>query len=152
MLKTRSLQNSMISPGGSTDKGVERTEVTAHALEKLGVKPTLLYTSPRVRARQTAEILAKALGVAVSVREEVGFGFNVQHIGPLTADAGTNNDVMFVAHEPDLSIIISTLIGGGEIVMKKGGLARVDLFSRAPLRGALVWMIAPKLFSDLHSK
>ena len=64
-------------PRRLTDKGVERTEVTGHALEKLGVKPTLLYTSPRVRARQTAEILAKALGVAVSVREEVGFGFNV---------------------------------------------------------------------------
>jgi len=132
-----------------TDKGVERTQTAAHALVKLEIKPARLYSSPRIRARQTADILAKALGISVAVREEVGFGFNTEHIGPLIADVGTEDEVMFVGHEPDLSITVSKLISGGEMVMKKGGLARVDLFSRAPLRGALVWMIPPRVFDGL---
>jgi hypothetical protein len=47
---------------------------------------------------------------------------------------------------------VSKLISGGEIVMKKGGLARVDLFSRAPLRGALVWLFAPKVLDELANQ
>jgi hypothetical protein len=39
---------------------------------------------------------------------------------------------------------------GGQVVMKKGGLARVDIHSRAPLRGALVWLIAPRVFEALE--
>ena len=132
-----------------TDKGVERTQAAARALVKLDVKPARLYSSPRVRARQTADILAKGLGVTVAVREEVGFGFNPEYIGPLIADVGADDEVMFVGHEPDLSITVSKLVNGGEIVMKKGGMARVDLFSRAPLRGALVWVIPPRVFDEL---
>ncbi|MEO8612777.1 MAG: histidine phosphatase family protein [Chloroflexota bacterium] len=132
-----------------TDKGIERTEAAARALVKLGVKPTRLYSSPRVRARQTADILAKGLGVNVLVRDEVGFGFSADFVGPLIVDAGTDAEIMFVGHEPDLSITVTKLVGGGELVMKKGGMARVDLFSTAPLRGALVWVIPPKVFDDL---
>ncbi|MBZ0288948.1 MAG: hypothetical protein K8I30_15125, partial [Anaerolineae bacterium] len=60
-----------------------------------------------------------------------------------------DDEIMFVGHEPDFSTAVSKLIGGGEIVMKKGGMARVDLFSTTPLRGALVWVIPPKVFDDL---
>ena len=135
-----------------TDKGIERTKAAARALLKLGVKPTTLFSSPRARARQTADILAQVLGVTVDVREEVGFGFTIDHIGPLIAETETNAEVMFVGHEPDLSATVSKLVSGGEIVMKKGGMARVDLFSRAPLRGALIWVIPPKVFDELATE
>lgn len=135
-----------------TDKGIERTEAASRALRKLGVKPTRLFSSPRTRARQTADILAKAWDITVDVREEVGFGFAVEHIGPLLAETETNAEVMFVGHEPDLSATVSRLVNGGEIVMKKGGMARVDLFSRAPLRGALIWVIPPKVFDELATE
>jgi phosphohistidine phosphatase len=129
-----------------TPKGIENTKTAARALVRLGVRPAVIYSSPRVRARETADILAKAFDMKVSVQDEVGFAFSAQHIGPLIADINVDAEVMFVGHEPDLSTTITTLIGGGEVVMKKGGMARVDLFSRAPLRGALVWMLAPKIF------
>jgi phosphohistidine phosphatase len=135
-----------------TDKGIERTEAAARALVKLGVKPALMYSSPRVRARQTADILAKGIGMNVAVREEVGFGFTIEHIPALLADAGADDEIMFVGHEPDLSITVSKLVGGGEVVMKKGGMARVDLFATTPLRGALVWVIPPKVFDDLATQ
>jgi phosphohistidine phosphatase len=134
-----------------TDKGIRRTEAAGRALLKLDIKPHRLYTSPVLRARQTGNILAKHLGMSVSVQDEVGFGFGIQHIGPLIADLGVTDEVMFVGHEPDLSVTLSALIGGGEMVMKKGGLARVDLFSRAPLRGTLTWMLAPRILDGLAS-
>lgn len=135
-----------------TNKGIERTEAAGKALVKLGVKPRMLYSSPRARARQTADILGKLLGVSVTVQEDVNFGFNIQHLDGLIADLSKEDEVMFVGHEPDLSITVSALVGGGEIVMKKGGMARVDLITHAPLRGVLVWMLAPRLFDDLAGK
>jgi phosphohistidine phosphatase len=132
-----------------TDKGTQRTETAGRALVKLGVKPARLYSSPRVRARQTADILGKAFDVPVSVQDEVGYAFSIQHIGPLIADLAVNDEVMFVGHEPDFSTTVSALIGGGEIVLKKGSVVRIDLFSRAPLRGALIWLFVPKVLDGL---
>jgi phosphohistidine phosphatase len=128
-----------------TDKGIERTEAAAKAMHKLGVKPARLYTSPRLRARETADILSKALNIAPEARDEVNFGFNPHLLPALINDLPNDHSVVFVGHEPDLSITVSALIGGGEIEMKKGGLARVDLLARTPLRGTLLWVLTPRI-------
>lgn len=135
-----------------TQRGIDRTKTAAKALVKLGIKPSRIYSSPRLRARQTADIVAKALGSTVTVRDEINFGFNVQHIPLLVDGLGNDTDVLFIGHEPDLSILVSHLIGGGDIVMKKGGMARVDLFEHEPVRGALVWLLAPKNFDDMADR
>ena len=128
-----------------TDKGVERTHDAAKALHKLGVKPARIYTSPRLRARQTADILSTTLGVIPEARDEVNFGFNPQYIPGLIHDLTNDLVVLFVGHEPDLSITVAALVGGGEIEMKKGGIARVDLLARTPLRGMLMWVLTPRV-------
>ncbi len=135
-----------------TPKGIERTEAAGKALVKLGVQPARLYSSPRARSRQTADILAKSLGTEVIVREEVGFGFHVAAVEALIAGLDASAEVMFVGHEPDLSATVSALIGGGEVVMKKGGLARVDIPEDRSLQGALVWLFAPRIFEALTGK
>ncbi len=132
-----------------TKEGVEQMQTSAKVMAKLKIKPAHIYTSPRVRARQTADIMAEALGVQVEVREEVGYEFNVQAVESLIDGLSDGDDVMFVGHEPSFSETVSELIGGGTVIMKKGGLARIDVFSREPLRGALVWMIAPRVFEML---
>ena len=129
-----------------TKRGVERTHHAADVLKSLDVKPAHLYSSPLVRARQTADILAEALGVDVEEQAEVGPGFNARAVSELVNGAPNNDSIMFVGHEPDFSATISSLIGGGWIDMKKGGLARIDVDNMQPLRGMLVWLIAPKIF------
>lgn len=128
-----------------TDKGVERTQAAGRALHKLGVKPARIYTSPRLRARETADILASSLGVTPEARDEVNFGFNPHLLPALINDATNDTAVMFVGHEPDLSITVASLVGGAEIEMKKGGVARVDLLARTPLRGVLLWVLTPRI-------
>ncbi len=127
-----------------TDKGIERTRAAGRGLVKLGVKPAKIFTSPRLRARQTADILAGALGVTPIAREEMNFGFNHKLLPALINEMSNDLSVMFVGHEPDLSILVSSLIGGGEIEIKKGGLVRVDLLARMPLRGVLLWALTPR--------
>jgi phosphohistidine phosphatase len=132
-----------------TSKGVERTEMAGKALNRLGVRPARLYSSPRLRARQTADILGKAFEITVTVREELNFGFSPQQVEMLLDGLKNGDEVMFVGHEPDLSATVSQLAGGGEVVMKKGGLARVDVSGEMPLQGVLVWVLPPKLLDML---
>jgi phosphohistidine phosphatase len=128
-----------------TPKGIKRFTRSADTVKALGIEAARLYSSPLVRARQTAEILAKALDVEMVIRNEVGPGFGLAAIQTLTADLAPDSAAIFVGHEPDMSSAISTLIGGGNIVMKQGSFARVDLVSTTPLRGQLIWLLAPRV-------
>jgi len=130
-----------------TLKGIERVRAAARLMEQLDMQPARLFSSPLIRARQTADIVGQTLGVAVQVRTELGWDFNLSVVEGLTRDLGHADEVLFVGHEPTFSETISALIGGGAIEMKKGGLARVDVVSYQPLRGVLIWLIAPKVIT-----
>ena len=60
----------------------------------------------------------------------------------------TAGAVMVVGHEPDFSATVAELIGGGDIVMKKGGLARVDVTAPVAGGGELVWLLTPPLLGS----
>ena len=104
-----------------TPKGIERMEISARVMAKLGVKPARLYSSPLVRARQTAEIVARAVGVEVKIEPTVGPGFNPPAVSALIAGLSSADDVMFVGHEPDFSEVISALTGDrwGNLVFRE---------------------------------
>ena len=127
-----------------TAKGVARTEQAARFLEALGVRPGVLYSSPLIRARETADILGEHLQLAVKLTPELAPGFNADGLERLVQGLG-DDDVMLVGHEPDFSSTIQALTGPGRVAVKKGGLARVDITSSAPLRGSLVWLLTPKI-------
>ena len=132
-----------------TTKGIERLETAAKVLSNLPIKPKHIYASPRVRALHTAEIVAKALGKKVEVNEAVNFSFSLSAVETLINGLDNSDEVMFVGHEPSMSQIVGQLTGGN-VAMKKGGLARVDaVIPTSPLRGQLIWLIAPKIFDSL---
>ncbi|MFN8376439.1 MAG: phosphohistidine phosphatase SixA [Anaerolineae bacterium] len=133
-----------------TERGAARVATAAKVLAKLGVKPKHIYSSPRTRAKQTAELLAKALGVAVEEREEVNYDFDLKLLEKLLADADAEDEIILVGHEPTFSNTLRDLTGG-EVEMKKGGCARVDAGMQPMLHGTLVWLIAPKVFDVLGS-
>jgi len=132
-----------------TTKGIERVQTAAKVMSRLHIKPTHIYASPRVRALHTAEIVAKTLGKKVEVNDSVNFGFNLSAVETLIAALAVDDEVMFVGHEPTMSKVVGELTGAN-IVMKKGGLARVDaVIPTSPLRGQLIWLIPPKIFDAL---
>ncbi|MCY4525927.1 MAG: histidine phosphatase family protein, partial [Anaerolineaceae bacterium] len=48
-----------------TPAGIKRMERAARVMARLELRPARIFSSPRVRSRQTADIVAAALGVAV---------------------------------------------------------------------------------------
>jgi phosphohistidine phosphatase len=151
------LRHAQAEPGGSDDHdrqltpdGHRRTATAASVMAALGISPAHIYTSPRIRALQTAEIVADVLELPVEVREQVNFGFDLDGLEALIEDLSDDSEVMFVGHEPSFSMMVHELTGA-DIDMKKGGLARVDLYDREDLSGTLVWLIAPRVFDVLGS-
>ena len=133
-----------------TARGARRVAKSAAVMKRLNLRPARIFSSPRLRARETAEIVADALGLPVTLANEVNFGFDLADIRSLTAELGASDEVMFVGHNPDMSSLVHQLTGVN-VAMKKGGLARVDVFGKKARQGELVWLIAPKVFDALQN-
>ena len=131
-----------------TARGRRRVKTSAAVMQALGLRPQRIYSSPRLRSRQTADIIAGALGREVELAESVNFGFDLADARRLSADCGPDAEIMFVGHNPDMSAIVSELTGVS-VSMKKGGLARVDAYAAEADAGELVWLIAPRVFDAL---
>jgi phosphohistidine phosphatase len=132
-----------------TEVGAARVGVAARGLRKLGVALTALYSSPRIRAKQTAEIVAATLNIPVQFDARVDYPqFSAHTLAQLLQAHQTGDEIMFVGHEPTLSLTVRDLCGAA-IDMKKCGMARLLIVSHSPLRGMLEWMIAPKMFDVL---
>ena len=134
-----------------TRRGRRRVAASAQVMKRLGIQPGQIFSSPRLRARQTAEIIADALEMTVTLSEAVNFGFDLADLRRLTKRLKAEAEVMFVGHNPDMSLLTSE-ITGVDVSMKKGGLARIDVIGSAVDEGELVWLIAPKVFDALRQK
>lgn len=97
-----------------TDKGRKRTREVGKALRHAGEVPELMLSSPLVRALQTAEILQSVFEPdrPVIVRREIAPG---GELIDLARELATSRcpDTMIVGHEPDLTIFVTSLLGGG---------------------------------------
>ncbi len=135
-----------------TGRGERRTRIAASVIDRLGVRPDVIYSSPRRRAYQTAAIVAKKLGMEVTIDHGLDYDFDVDVVARLIAGLDEDAELMFVGHEPSFSEVVGDLTGA-DVVMKKGGLARVDVDAYSqPLAGVLAWLIPPKVFEALEKE
>lgn len=108
-----------------TDKGERQARMAGKALAKLGVNFAAVFTSPRVRARDTARLAAKELsGADPLVHQPLSAGFDADEALALLAGYGEDARLLLVGHEPDFSQVVFDLTGG-RIDLKKGGIAAV---------------------------
>ena len=129
-----------------TKKGIKNMGTQAKTIARLGLRPDVIITSPQTRAFQTADIVARELKMLARLEqdERLAPGFGRDNLGQVLADHPEAKNIMLVGHEPDFSLTISVLTGGGNMILKKGGLARVDITATEPLQGSLVWLLPPK--------
>jgi phosphohistidine phosphatase len=130
-----------------TDDGRAVVMQVAGRLAKAGIGVDAVLTSPLTRARQTAEIAAAALGCddRLADDERLGHGLDRKRLAAIVAEHAGSQALMLVGHEPDFSTIIAQ-ITGGTVVLKKAGVARVDL-NEQTMRGVLVWLLPPRVFA-----
>ena len=134
-----------------TPEGERKLRRIAEAVEALDLSFDLILSSPYLRARQTAEIVAE--GLKARKRLELSDSLTpggspkklVELLNHLQPSAGS---VLLVGHEPYLSGLISLLVSGDAsfaVVMKKGGLCKLSTESLKPGRCAtLEWLLTPK--------
>ncbi len=130
-----------------TGEGIELLRQTAQTLRRLDLNLDAIITSPLVRARDTAQLVARELDKVVDESPMLKPGFDHNALIRLIGEHTGAERLLLVGHEPDFSQVISELIGGGAVVMKKGGLARVDITAQTPLRGELVWLLPPDVLT-----
>ena len=131
-----------------SDKGYAQAERLALHLALVGFEPDAVLSSPKARARQTAEIVASALGQDVRLDDRLGGSLSLQGVEAILGEAGDVSRPVLVGHDPDFSELLSTLTDAA-LEMKKGALARVDLPDglRAGA-GRLRWLLPPDLVPD----
>jgi len=106
-----------------TATGREEATAAGRALVATGAKPDLVLSSPRVRARQTAELATAELGVGFEVHEPLTGGFRAEDALSLI-EGRDGQTVLLVGHMPDLAIVVRDLTFC-PIPMRTGGLAHV---------------------------
>ena len=133
-----------------TEKGRNKMQKIAGALRELGVDPDLIVSSPYVRARQTASVLAKAL----KYKEEIVYSDSLLPMGKPDDMIGEVNEkysvdeLMLVGHEPSLSTLASVLLAGNpdvSINLKKGGICCLSDDLHYDRKAVLEWLLTPKI-------
>jgi phosphohistidine phosphatase len=133
-----------------TAEGEKRLREVLKRAKAAGMAPSVIVSSPYVRARETAAIAAEVLGY----EERIAYS---NALVPMASPTETWSEVrtlktepgiLLVGHEPHMSGMTAFLLGAPELSVdfKKGALVRIDLyeFGVRP-RGVLKWMMAPKL-------
>lgn len=130
-----------------TGAGRRRLERIADTLADLDLGLGAIITSPLVRARQTAEIVAARLGVAWAEDARLAPGCDAARLCAVLRDHPDAATIMVVGHEPDLGETIGALIGGGRVACRKGGLALVNLPDASSREGQLAWLVPPRILA-----
>lgn len=107
-----------------TPRGEQQSREAGAALAKLGVELAACFTSPKVRARDTARLACESLGVESTDHQPLHSGFSGDDARELLAGFGADDRILVIGHEPDLSQVVHDLTGA-RIDLKKGGVAAV---------------------------
>ncbi len=122
-----------------TEKGKRQARAAGAALEALGVVLDTCFTSPKVRAAETARLACEPLGLDYQLEAALAGG----PIDPEQLAAGLG-EVLLVGHDPDFSLAVHDMTGA-QVRMKKGGLAGVD-------SGELVTLLRPAELTAISSR
>jgi phosphohistidine phosphatase len=137
-----------------TREGRECTETVLRRLRKV-CRPQRIWTSPLVRARETAEIACEILAPPepLAMLEQLSAGTDVGRILRWLKTC-EEEAVMLVGHMPDLAILAACLtvqVKTDAIDLKKSGLCCIAFDDGiAEGKGRLVWLVTPSLLSRLE--
>jgi phosphohistidine phosphatase len=133
-------------------KGIKRMREAAKGVRRLKIPFDGVLTSPLLRARQTAEIVASALDMETRLEEISGLApeSTVEHLLFGLTRYQDREHLLLVGHEPLLSDTADHLLGGRQaanlnLSFKKGSLCRIEIETFPSVSPAnLHWLLTPK--------
>jgi phosphohistidine phosphatase len=137
-----------------TADGTSRMEKAARGLAELNVSFDVVLSSPLVRARQTADVVAAELGGHPPIvnTDALAPGSDYAAIVAAIEKQSRNARIALVGHEPGIGELAARLIGSRHpIEFKKGAVCRIDLDEIPPNGpGDLRWLLPPKFLRALR--
>jgi phosphohistidine phosphatase len=124
-----------------TARGERQALAAGEGLARLGVEFAACYTSPKLRAEQTARLACRALNIEPEARRELENGFDAGDARELLLGHDKNARVLAVGHEPSFSQVVYDLTGA-RVDFKKGGVAAVH-------EGELIVLLRPRELESL---
>lgn len=139
-----------------TEEGMERLQRSARGLARLDVWIDVMLTSPLVRARQTAEIVASAFDPrpSIAIVESLAPGASYASLAADLEKHGRKTRIALVGHEPGIGELAARLIGSRHsFEFKKGAVCRIDVEEIPPVGpGDLRWFLTPKVMASIKKK
>jgi phosphohistidine phosphatase len=137
-----------------TDDGAARLRKSARGLVRMDVGFDVILTSPLVRARQTAEILAAAFPSrpAIVVVDSLAPGGSYQAFLMDLEKQSRRGRIALVGHEPGIGELAAKLVGSRHALsLKKGAVCRIDVDVLPPAGpGALRWLATPRMLRGIR--
>lgn len=137
-----------------TDDGTERMRRAARGLVRLGVTVDVVLTSPYVRARQTAELIASAFAsrppivASDSLTPNGSFPALLEELDKQSK----RGQVAIVGHQPDLGEIAARLGGLRQALdFKKGAICRIDVKTIPPAGAGIIrWFMTAAMLAAIR--
>lgn len=139
-----------------TAEGKKEIRNAARFLKRKKIRFDAIATNPLLRARETAEIVAKVTGAKEDpeIWDELEPGGDPDTLCYRASQHGEDAVLLLVGHEPSLSGLVSRIIGkgsGASVALGKGSLAKVRHFSfvHSPA-GELQWLLSAGLLAEME--
>jgi phosphohistidine phosphatase len=128
-----------------TPRGERQSAAAGEALARLGLEFAACYTSPLIRARETAELACKQLNVTPEARDAIGKGFDRETVSELLTAHSDGERILVVGHNPSFEQVVLDMTGA-RIDFKKGGVAALRVSGPS---GELIALLRPRELESL---
>jgi phosphohistidine phosphatase len=133
-----------------TEEGIDKAKQVARGVVALGVTADLLISSPYVRAMQTAEIFASALGYSrqkIRRSDLLLPGAEPSMLFRELAKDKHSSSIFVFGHAPHLDELITAALANKHNIssLKKAGVAALKLKRISPPSAELLWLATPRL-------
>lgn len=126
-----------------TPQGARRFREAAAGLARLVPTPDALWTSPLLRARETAALAGAAWGIEPAPKRVLASG-GVDAIVARLEQEPQDATIVLVGHEPTVSMLVAQLAGMSDaLAFEPGAAALVEIDSLAARNARLVWFLPP---------
>ena len=136
-----------------TNGGVQKLRKEAKALVALDITLDVILTSPLVRARQTAELVAAAFRnpPAIVTMASLTPGSAHNAIIEDLSKQHRRHHLALVGHEPGIGELAGRLIGlRRPLEFRKGAICRIDVAALPPAGpGQLRWFLTPRILRKI---
>jgi len=134
---------------GLSPEGEARIHWSGKALKKMGICFDVILSSPKKRSKQTAEIMAKEIGIPpenIIETEKVKAMAPAEETVKTLSELSGKERILIAGHLPSVAEIASFLLTEGSkanIGFEMGGCCRIDVDDLPTHSGRLRWYITP---------